>query len=438
MNSSIRKNIYYSFIEKIYILLAQFLVSLLLTRFLPREEFGAMGVVAGAYAFIQFFNIALESTILRDYQKLSSSLEEVLSQFVMINIWKSVLISIVGLIIGISLYWTQGKIYFLYASFSFLFVMIMDIAISPFVILASTVFDQKLVTRISLLRWTLNTFVLLGLYYFRSLQYVMIKDFFLMIATIIVWHYFLKKRLQINLRMVKIDWSFLKRGFLEYSLWVHLVGFVTNLIYRVDAFILYYFVSMQVVGNYSIALAAANMANIVPSILAYQNAVALTHTRTPEEAMRATGKFLRLSFYIGVLTLGAYVFLGKIYLRLMTGENNVDEIYFYLINIVVGVLIVKTLIGPLVSYVNIKGQVKDLFVKVKLPLLIIVLLNYVVFSNLWGARGVAISNIVNGIIWVILIFIELNKYKLKISDMGTVREDLNQLKEYVKKYKILC
>ncbi|MGZ3790410.1 MAG: lipopolysaccharide biosynthesis protein [Bacteriovorax sp.] len=435
MKSSIQKNIYYSFIEKIYILLVQFAVSLLLTRFLPREEFGAMGVVAGAYAFIQFFNVAFESTILREYHKYSSSLDDVISQFVMINTWKSGLISVAGLLIGGSFYLVQGKIYFLYASLSFLFVMIMDIAVSPFVILASTVFDQKLVTRISLVRWTLNAFMLLGLYFFRSIKFVMMKDFILMAVTIIVWHYYLKKRLKVNISWRKIDWLFLKKGFVEYSLWVHLIGFVTNIVYRIDAFVLYYFVSLQVIGNYNIALTAANMANIVPSILAYQNSVALTHSQTQEEAKRITGKFLRLSIYIGLLTFGAYFFLGKIYLRLMTGEHNVDDIYFYLLNIVAGVLIVKTLIAPLVSYINIKGQVKDLFVKVKLPLLIIVLFNYVLFSNLWGARGAAFSNIINGIVWAILIFIELNRYQIKISDMGTLGEDFNQLKKYVKKNK---
>lgn len=436
MNSKIHKNIYYSVLEKVYILITQFVASLILTRFLPREEFGAMGVVAGTYAIIQFFNVAVESTILREYKKYSISLDEVLSQFVAFNALKSLLISLVALLIGAGLYFSQGKIYFLYASLSFLFVMIMDIAISPFIVLASTVLDQKLVTKVSIIRWSINALLLLGLFYFRSLKYIMIKDFILMTITIFIWHYFARKKLRLNLKWVKLDWTFLKKGLLEYSLWAHLIGFVSNIIYRVDAFILYYFISIKAVGDYNIALTAANMANIIPSILAYQNSVALTHTKTNEEAIRTTGRFLRLSLAIGLLTFLGYAVLGKLYLKLMTGDKNVDDIYFYLLNIVAGVLIVKTLIAPLVSYVNIKGNIRDLFFKVKLPLFSIVIFNYVVFSWSFGARGAAVSNIINGIIWAILIFIELNKYQLKISDMGSMKEDINQLKKYVKEIKL--
>ena len=216
-------------------------------------------------------------------------------------------------------------------------------------------------------------------------------------------------------------------------MWVHLIGVISNIIYKADAFILYYFVSLQIIGNYNIALSVANIASIIPSVLINQNNVALSHCKTVEDSKLTTGKFLRLSLYVGIVSLIGFVILGKFYLRLIT-KNDVDIIYEYMLYIVGGLLVVKMIVSPLVSYINLKGDVKGLLLRVQLPLLLTVLLNYALMSYLYGPKGAAISNLINSVLWLIFLAIEVRRYRFKISDIGSFKADYNQAIGYVKKY----
>ncbi|MDO9182886.1 MAG: hypothetical protein Q7U04_10785 [Bacteriovorax sp.] len=432
MKNNLRHNIVFSFYEKIGIIISQFISSILLSRFLPREDFGGIAVITGAFAFVQFVNIAIENVLVKDFQTLKLSINESMSQFIQLNIIKVILISICCLSIGYAYYFYTGKTLFLYISCSLLLVLIMDILISPLIIYASLLYKQNLVTKISLIRWSLNVFGLCFLIKFPSLKVVLIKDLVVLVVVLILWYYYASRELKLAVKFQKLNFEFLKNKLLGYSVWVHLIGVISNIVYRADAFILYYFVSLKLIGNYNIALTVANVANIIPSILITQNNVALSHCKTDLESKLITGKFIRFSIYLGIVSLVAFMILGKVYIRLIT-KSGIDEIYEYLLFIVSGLLIVKMIISPLVSYINIRGNVKKLFFKVQLPLLVLVVCNYVLFSQLWGAKGAAISNLLNGILWLGLIYIEINSYEFKILHIGSFRDDYNQVKSYVEK-----
>ena len=432
VEDKLKKNITFSFLEKIGIIVSQFISSILLAKYLPREEFGVMAVISGAYAFLQFANIAIENILIKDYQKFQSSINETISQFIQINILKILFLSLCCFGIAAAYYSQSNRDVFIFASLSLLSVVAMDILISPLIIYASLLFKQNIVTKISLARWALNIIGLSFLIKYPSIKTVLVKDLVIFLLIIVFWFHQAKNKLNLKLYLVKINWKFIKENMIGYSLWVHLIGVISNIVYKADAFILYYFVSLKLIGNYNIALSVANIANILPSILINQNNVALSHCKSDEEAKAMTGKFLRLSIYIGVISLLGFIFLGKFYLRLVT-KVDVDEIYEYLLFIVSGLLIIKMVISPLVAYVNIKGDVKRLFFKVQLPLLATVLFNYLVLSYFFGTKGAAVSNLINSILWLIFLYVEIKSYKFKISDIGSFRADYNQVKYYVKK-----
>ena len=52
MKEKIISNIIFSMIEKFFLVGSQFVVSLLLIRLLPREEYGIIGIVVGYFTFI--------------------------------------------------------------------------------------------------------------------------------------------------------------------------------------------------------------------------------------------------------------------------------------------------------------------------------------------------------------------------------------------------
>ena len=406
-----------------------------MAKYLPMEEFGAIAVISGFFSFLQFFNIAFENILIRDYHLYRDSSDEGLSTFLTINLLKSTLIGLIGVSAGLVYYFlaSSGHVAFLYVTCSLVLILIMDSLISPLIIYASLIFKQSLVTKISLVRWTLNVGGLSVLIFSPSIKIVFLKDLFISFIVIYLWFKFAKKELGLNLKMRGFNLQFIKDNLFGYSVWVHLMGVISTIIYKADATILYYFSTLAVVGKYNIALSLANVASIIPSVLIAQNNVALSHCKSLEEAKKTTASFLRFSFYIGILSFICFAVLGKIYLRIVT-KNDIDEIYSYLLFIVSGLLIVKMIISPLFSFIQLKGEVKGLFFRVQVPLFIIALFNYVLFSYLDGARGAAFSNLINGIVWLILIFIEIKSYGFKISDIGSSKDDYNQVKNYVNKY----
>ncbi len=431
MKEKIVSNIFYSILEKGGLIAASFFSSLLLIRFLPREQYGVIGVVAGYYTFVQFFNLALENILLREHSNYREKLPTAIYSFSVINVLKSVLFFILALILSCFLPGLYGNETFVYALFSSSLVLMIDSLISPFVILASARFEQKLVTKINLWRSLMGLILLLGLYFNPSLKFVLIKDVIVFALTLFFWGQASKKLLGYSIFQLSFkknfDLSLLKEAFWGYSLWVHLVGVVTNFMYKADAFFLSFYVSLNAVGDYTIALTSANVANIIPSILGYQNSVALSHLKKKEERERITLTFLRLNFYISFFSMLVFLLLGHLYLRIMTGQWNQDHIYFYLCFIVAGLLIAKTIVSPLVAYINICGDVKSLFWRVNIPMLLVSVLSYWLSSKYIGPYGVAITNLSNALIWCFLVIWELRRYQFSYNGLLSWREDINNL-----------
>ncbi len=437
MSRTLTSNIFYSFVEKVILIVFQLISSILLSRFLPREDFGVLGVVAGIFTFVQFLNVSFESILIRSFEEVKDNPSELMGQIFAVNRLKAIVLIFVGCITGAGYAYMSKNWSFLLAALSYSVVLIMDVIVAPFITYASLSLNQKIVSRMTFLRWAINVLFLLVLVKYPNLLIVLLKDIFILILVLYFWNRFSKTELKITNIKSAIKFNYIKKWFLDYSFWVHLISSSTNVIYRIDAFILYYFISIKDVGNYNVALAAANVANIIPGILAYQNTVAVSRSKSPDEIFEVTGLFVRLSVYVSLVIFLAYFLLGRLYLKVMTGNQFNEEVFVYLINIVAGLLIVKTLIAPLVSYINVKGDVKSLFLKVKLPILIITICNYVYFAKNWGAIGVSVSNIINACIWAVLVYVEIKKYSFKISHIMNFKQDYLYLKKTISKDFIL-
>jgi O-antigen/teichoic acid export membrane protein len=431
------KNIFQSFIEKAGIMIIQFLISLIMIRNLEREMFGVIAIVGGSFALTNFINFPLENFLLKEEKNKKENLNRSLNQYLTFSFGKVLLFVAIALISTCFIVYKNYSMNYLCAIWSCCFVLILDTMASPFIFLSSVLLQQKLITRISFIRWTLSILLLLPLFYSQSLVWVLIKDIIVCIVTLSCWIFQTRKHFGIDTKIEKLDINEAWEKFKAFTLWTHLIGAITNIIYKADAVVLSWFASLSTVGNYNIALNAGNMANVIPSLLAYQNSVALSYADTPEKSHRLTIRFFRLTLYISAFTLLGYLLLGSFYLKLLTGQSENPEINLYMINIVIGILIVKTLISPMVSFINIKGNVKSLFMKVKLPLLFISFINYVLFAKFAGALGLSLANVINAFLWVFLIMLEIRQYQFKIKDVFNIKEDLRDIKHYAQNIKLL-
>jgi len=412
MKKLIISNIFYSLIEKFVLIGFQFITSIIIIRNLPREDYGVIGVVAGYFVFLSFFNISMESIILRDHKNYEGKEKEILSNFLIFNIFKSIMFLFFAIVLSVLLINMFQKIEFIYSIFSITILLIAESLVSPFVIYFTAKFNQKLVTKISVIRAILNLFLTMGLFIYPTLKYILVKDIFISLFYVFVWFYLVYKYLNFSLQ-INIDYKFIKNSIFGYSLWTHLNGVVTNFIYKSDTFFLSMFVGLTTIGNYNIALNSANIANILPMILGYQNSVALSHTKNIKDAFKITTAFLIVSILIGIITFLFFYFFGNFYLYIVTGIKDNTEIFKYMIYIVLGLVIVKSFASPFNAFINIKGSVKNLFKTTLLPVFVLACVIYYFSAKYYGADGVSKSNVLIALIWLVFIFIEIKKYGYK-------------------------
>jgi len=434
MLNKIYHNIIQSVIEKVFILGSQFVLSFVLIRLLKRADYGIIGVVAGYFVFVNMINISLESIMLRDHKDYEDQLEKIFSNFIFFNLIKSIVIIITAIILSVFLVNIHNDFNFVYAIAAISFKYIGNSLVAPFSVYTTAKFNQKLVTKISTIRSILDILFTAGLLVYPSLFYVAFKNLLVYSTFVIIWLFYSKSFIKYTkvLNFKNIDFEFLKNSLLNYSLWTHINGVVTNFIYKSDTFFLSFFVSLSIIGDYNVALTNANIANILPMIFGYQNSVALSHSRDIKHAYKISNGFIRLSIYVGSLTMIGFIFFGKIYLKLITGQENVQNIYFYMLFIVAGLVIIKSFSSPLNSFVNIKGSVKSLFKTVLLPSFLITSLLYLVSAKFWGAIGVSIANIINSLIWLILMIREVKKYDYEFESILEFKNDYKYVKELIK------
>lgn len=433
MRKKIISNLLSSSVEKFFILGVQFISSIILIRLLPRDDYGIIGIVMGYFVFVNIANISLESIILRDHKKFDENLTEIMQDFFMFNIYKSMLFVLTAFILSFvlsSLYENSG---FIYAIWSITFIIIAESITNPFVIYFSSKFNQKLVTKISIARSLFGLTLLLGLFAFPYLWYVALKDLIVNSLFICLWVFLTIKKHNFVPKIKTPNFQFIKESFFSYSLWTHLNGVVTNFIYRSDTLFLSFFVSLTAVGNYTVALNSANIANIIPMILGYQNSVAISNAKDEEQLFVISNAFIKLSFAIGVFTLIGFAVLGNWYIWFVTGKKNYD-IYFYMMCIVGGLVIVKSFASPLNAYINIYGSVKKLFSNVMVYSFIFTLIIYFLATKLYGAKGIAISNVLVAMFWLLRIVQESLKYNYRFS--GII--DFSHEFSYLKKVLIKC
>lgn len=411
--------------EKVIIALAQFISSILMVRFLGNEGVGILAIAGGIFSFISIVNISWESILLRNNVVKTENLQNYFDKFLFFNILKSITIMTFAIIAGLAVaksYQNQGL---LWAILSYALICVLDIIISPFIILCSTQYKQKVVTAMVMLRWGFHLILLTGFLKWPTLEYALIKECLLLFVMIGSWGYVGHKYLHTQIKIKVLngeDWSMLKRHLSEFALWTHLTSVSAQILYRVDALILSFFAPLSVVGQYGIALSAANAAYIIPSVLSYQNAVVNSQVSSEAGAKEITNLFFKISGLVGTMIFVGYLVFGNWYLNLMTKDNASRETYHYLLAIVVGVLIIKTLVSTLVSYINSRGNVKRLFLFVSLPTLVGGLLIYSIACYLGQGMGISLANIVVSLLWLALSLCEMRKYGFTYKTLFYVSE----------------
>jgi O-antigen/teichoic acid export membrane protein len=406
MMDKVLKNVLYSSAEKAVLLGGQLLSVIIVVRNLSREEYGIIGIVSSYFAVLNLFNITFENAILRDHKWNSASMERFVNNFFRLAAIKAGAFLALACLLSVYFMVVFKKPEFIYGVASAVTIVIMDMLVAPALILASIRFDQKIVAKMTLIRIGANLTLLSGLMAFPSLKYLAAKDLVVGALYVGIWGFTAKNRFGLSIfpngRGDEIDFPYLKRIWKDYLAWMHLSGVVTGLIAKADLFFLAFFVDLKSVGEYNLALSAANIGSLPPQILAYQHGVALSHADNAQSGRALTYKFIALSGLVCGLIFISFLVLGKFYLRLISGYSS-PAVNRYMILIVGGLLIARSVIGPVISYINMRGSTKSLFMEVMLPVAIVSASMYLVSAYLYGSQGTAIANVIAAIAWVVML-----------------------------------
>lgn len=425
MNKIIIRNIIFSAIDQFILLISSLLSGLIIIRCIPRDQYGILGVVAGYYVFFNIINISIEAILLRDHNSYVNDLRKKMFDLIAFNFFKVFIILILSIFLFLFLNFIEDNINFLYAIGIIFTVLAYNAITSPITTLFSAKNNFKLVAKINGFKNFIKLIFLFSLILEGSLKVYLIIEILISFLFILIWF----KKVNINFfkfSFFSIDLSFLKKTLYSYSLWTHLNGVVTYFLYKSDTFFLSFFENNYIIGNYNIALNSSNIANTIPSILGYQNSVALSNINDKIEITNITNFFLTISLFFGFVVLISFVLLGKLYINLLTGDSEVDAIFYCQIMIVVGLIISKYIASPLVALINIFGDVKDYFNNVSIILFVTVFFTYGLSAYYFGIYGIAFSNILNAIFWLFLIIKYIKKSELihfiNVDLVGTFNE----------------
>jgi len=187
-----------------------------------------------------------------------------------------------------------------------------------------------------------------------------------------------------------------KECFVGFTVWSHLLGIMTDIIYRADLLILGWLgAPFRAIGNYNVALQMANFAKLLPQILQYNCSLGLSHREDSRQRDEMTFLFIKYSFLLSLATLAVYGLFGRWGIQLIAGSD-VDHIYglgFYM----VGGLCVFNTFRPFISYGSVVHDIRECFLFAMVPSALVALICYSVMGYWWGVDGMAKANLVAGL-----------------------------------------
>jgi len=402
LRKKILHSISFGLIEQILNIILGFIISVITIRYLSRSNFGLISYAASFFAIINFINIAPENYLFKINNKIENEVEY-LKSYEFFSIFKSLLIFIIFLIIGIAISIKNNNItyllVFLSNSIFFSFNQIANI----YKVKLELEFKQKIITLSVLLGKTAKAILIIFLIYTPKIEIVLISQILEVVVYVIYRRRYLKRVLDFNKKIsFSYAYNIIKKSSLNYSIWTHLMGVITNFIYKIDPFILGFFVSMEQIGTYSIALKISNYFIIIFQLLQKNSLIALSNISKLKEKNNIIFKFNILSIILSILQFVLFLFLGKHILALYVNKDEIEIVYNYMFYILFGLSIINGF-RPLISYLTLIDDVKKVLFYCIIPSGIFTFIIYIISAYKFGTIGIAKANVLAYFFWTILL-----------------------------------
>lgn len=391
-------------------LLTVFVVSALVIRTLPREEYGGWALVVGYTVFFNFFNVSLAAILVRDLPTIRDDLGRYYDAF-MVFAWLKTLVFVgVAGVIGAALYvWANSLdlvvlLVLVTVGFS------VDNLAEPAKTTLSAAYEQKVISVITVVASVANLGLTLGVLWFPSAVYVATKNVAVSIVGAVLMRraFAMRFSFEAHRSSMRRRVYAIRRCLSDFSLWSHISGIMTDVIYQADVLILSWVgVPFGPLGTYSAALRISNMGKTIPQILQYQSFLSMANLeprgQTHEDVVL---RFAMANFILSAATFLAYLVAGSALMEVVVGEG-AAEAFGLGIPILAGICVFNTF-RPLISYGMMTTPVRQFAMAVHVPAAAMAVLAYwagAYFGGAWGTAwanlgvGVAMSGLVLRYVW---------------------------------------
>ena len=200
---------------------------------------------------------------------------------------------------------------------------------------------------------------------------------------------------------------------IKYSSKIHLINFITELEYKIDNFIIVFFLDLKAVGIYSIAVTIAQLVFYVTNSI---NTIIFPYVSSNLKIIKKDGVILdmvKLSFTSTIIILFPLVLAGFYVFPFIFGAEFLESYYIFLI-LAFGIL-AESISRVIITWFKGLNKTKELLNISVSCIILNIILNFYLIPIL-GLKGAAISSVVTYSLRMILILIRFRYYvKFKIS-----------------------
>ena len=384
----------YSMLDRFLSGTIQVLIFSIVVKYLNTYDIGLFGLFSGLLVFYALITLEPATILIRDYPKLKDKIS--------LELFNFIYFAMVRMIIFIAL---SFLISFLYTSkigfMAWLFVIfIVNYSIQTigriFHELLYVSFNQKfnfyIYLIISIIELALFYFLLPIFHYlwFYLISMICMNIIYtlILIKIVIKKNRIILKKYHFNIK------SFFKNNILNFSLWNHFNGSIEFMIYKIDTFVLSFFVSLENLALYTVALNLSNYFFILPQQIEKTLKIGYSNSNTgsPEEK-RIYNAGSILLILISLVQLFLFIIFGKFFIKILFPTMNITEIYSLALLIISGVSILN-IIRPILAILIIRENIRLLFFHIYLPAGVISLVIYFILGKYYSLYGVAFGNII--------------------------------------------
>lgn len=379
-------------------------VLVIVTNVFGTEIVGQIGISTGIFIFIAYLAFSPETYLLKEINLVTKNLGFYYNAFSMF--WKIRFLFLIFVAFLITFYlkfYSSGDLYKIFLVIAT--IQILKIYQQSIYEFYYVTYKQKHIVIMGIFFKIIFTISLFSLFLFPKINLFLFLYLISFLFPLLYWLNDSKKRFGMKDEKATIgDLKVIYKELKDFSIWDHLIKSSLNALYRIDTFILYFFLSPLSIGYYTIALNIANYFQIIPQF--FQKALIVTFDKDNDN-QRLMMKSLIINFILNLVQITTYYFLGKYVISILfaTDSEKVFEISMYLI---IGISIFN-LARPIQSLLINTTSMKSLFLIVYMPAVSISIILFVLMTSTFGIIGALISKVASFLLLSILLIFLQNK-----------------------------